>query len=138
MQMMAASSIQTVFLVDDNEVDLFVQRRFIEMKKYAGNIVTFTSPSKALEALTGNPAHVPGVLFLDLNMPMINGFEFLEQVREFSQDLFNRLRVVVLSSSNNQMDRERAFGNSNGIRFITKPVNSQGLEEKFNNLERRY
>jgi CheY-like chemotaxis protein len=138
MQMMAASSIQTVFLVDDNEVDLFVQRRFIEMKKYAGNIVTFTSPSKALEALTGNPAHVPGVLFLDLNMPMINGFEFLEQVREFSQDLFNRLRVVVLSSSNNQMDRERAFGFSNVIRFIPKPLTSQGLDEIFNNLERRY
>lgn len=133
--MMSVSSIQTVFLIDDNEVDLFVQKRFIEMKKFAGNIVTFTSPSKAFEALTDNPAQVPGILFLDLNMPMVNGFEFLEQIREYSQDLFNRLRVVVLSSSNNQMDRERAFAFSNVIRFIPKPLTSQGLDEVLRSMD---
>ncbi|MCW5912325.1 MAG: response regulator [Cyclobacteriaceae bacterium] len=127
--MVAAASIQTVYLVDDNEVDLFVQKRFIEMKKFAGNIITFSSPSKALEALTNNSAHLPGILFLDLNMPMLNGFEFLEQVRETSQELFNRLRVVVLTSSNSQADRDRAYSFSNVIRFIPKPLTSQGLDE---------
>ncbi|MBX2916487.1 MAG: response regulator [Cyclobacteriaceae bacterium] len=115
--------------MDDNEVDLFVQKRFIEMKKFAGNIVTFSSPSKALEALTNNPTHVPGILFLDLNMPMLNGFEFLERVREASEDIFNQLRVVVLTSSNSQLDRDRAFGFSNVIRFIPKPLTAQGLDE---------
>lgn len=137
MQMVAVRSFQTVFLVDDNEVDLFVQKRFIEMKQFAGNIVTFSSPSKALEALTSNPTHIPGILFLDLNMPMLNGFEFLERVRESSQDLFNRLRVVVLTSSNSQMDRDRAFSFSNVIRFIPKPLTAQGLDELLHNLDRR-
>lgn len=131
------NSFQTVFLVDDNEVDLFVQKRFIEMKKFAGNVVTFSSPSKALEVLTNNPGHVPGILFLDLNMPMLNGFEFLERVRESSEELFNRLRVVVLTSSNSQMDRERAFSFSNVIRFIPKPLTAQGLDELMNNLDHR-
>jgi len=137
MQMAVASSFQMVFLVDDNEVDLFVQKRFIEMKKFAGTIVTFSSPSKALEALTSNPTHIPGIIFLDLNMPMLNGFEFLERVRESSQDLFNRLRVVVLTSSNSQMDRDRAFSFSNVIRFMPKPLTVQGLDELLNNLDRR-
>ncbi|MBX2896241.1 MAG: response regulator [Cyclobacteriaceae bacterium] len=132
--MVAVSTFQTVFLVDDNEVDLFVQKRFIEMKKFADNIVTFSSPSKALEALTNNPAHVPGILFLDLNMPMLNGFEFLERVREKSQDIFNQLRVVVLTSSNSQFDRDRAFSFSNVIRFIPKPLTSQGLDELLSSL----
>lgn len=135
MQMVKVSSFQTVFLVDDNEVDLFVQKRFIEMKKFAGNIVTFSSPSRALEALTSNPAHIPGILFLDLNMPMLSGFEFLERVRESSEDLFNRLRVVVLTSSNSQLDRERAFSFSNVIRFIPKPLTAQGLDELLNNFD---
>jgi CheY-like chemotaxis protein len=132
--MVAVSTFQTVFLVDDNEVDLFVQKRFIEMKKFADNIVTFSSPSKALEALINNPAHVPGILFLDLNMPMLNGFEFLERVREKSQDIFNQLRVVVLTSSNSQFDRDRAFSFSNVIRFIPKPLTSQGLDELMSSL----
>jgi CheY-like chemotaxis protein len=127
--MVAAVSLPTVFLVDDNEVDLFVQKRFIEMKKFAGNIVTFTSPSKALEALLENPQQIPGIIFLDLNMPLLNGFEFLERVRDSSQDLFNRLRVVVLTSSNSQMDRDRASSFSNVIRFIPKPLTGQGLDD---------
>lgn len=135
MQMVKVNSFQTVFLVDDNEVDLFVQKRFIEMKKFAGNIVTFSSPSRALEALTSDPAHIPGILFLDLNMPMLSGFEFLERVRESSEDLFNRLRVVVLTSSNSQLDRERAFSFSNVIRFIPKPLTAQGLDELLNNFD---
>lgn len=132
MQMVAARSLQTVFLVDDNEVDLFVQKRFIEMRKFAGNIVTFSSPSKALEVLTSNPTQIPGILFLDLNMPMLNGFEFLERVRETSHEIFNQLRVVVLTSSNSQLDRDRAFSFSNVIRFIPKPLTSQGLDELLN------
>jgi two-component system nitrate/nitrite response regulator NarL len=135
--MVAVKSFQTVFLVDDNEVDLFVQKRFIEMKQFAGNIVTFSSPSKALEVLTSNPGHIPGILFLDLNMPMLNGFEFLERVRESSQELFNRLRVVVLTSSNSQMDRDRAFSFSNVIEFMPKPLTAQGLDELLNNLDRK-
>lgn len=135
MQMVATKPLQTVFLVDDNEVDLFVQRRFIEMKKFASTIVTFSSSSKALEALTNNPSNVPGILFLDLNMPMVNGFEFLEQVREVSQDLFNRLRVVMLTSSNSQSDRDRAFSFSNVVHFIPKPLTSQGLDELLNKLD---
>lgn len=137
MQMVAARSLQTVFLVDDNEVDLFVQKRFIEMRKFAGNIVTFSSPSKALEVLTSSPTQIPGILFLDLNMPMINGFEFLERVRETSHEIFNQLRVVVLTSSNSQLDRDRAFSFSNVIRFIPKPLTSQGLDELLNNLDRK-
>lgn len=132
--MVAARSLQTVFLVDDNEVDLFVQKRFIEMRKFAGNIVTFSSPSKALEVLTNNPTQIPGILFLDINMPMLNGFEFLERVRETSHELFNQLRVVVLTSSNSQLDRDRAFSFSNVIRFIPKPLTSQGLDELLNSL----
>lgn len=135
--MVAANSFQTVFLVDDNEVDLFVQKRFIEMKQFAGNIVTFSSPAKALEAITDNPNHLPGILFLDLNMPILNGFEFLERIRESSQDVFNRLRVVMLTSSNSQMDRERAYTFSNVVQFIAKPLTTQGLDDLLSNLDRK-
>ena len=135
--MVAVNPFQTVFLVDDNEVDLFVQKRFIEMKKFAGNILTFSSPSKALEALITNPNQVPGIIFLDLNMPLLNGFEFLERLRESSQELFNRLRVVVLTSSNSQLDRDRAFSFGNVIQFMPKPLTAQSLDELLTNLDRR-
>ncbi|MBX2898501.1 MAG: response regulator [Cyclobacteriaceae bacterium] len=127
--MVAALSLETVYLVDDNEVDLFVQRRFIEMRKFARNIVTFSSPSRALEAIVANPNQVPDILFLDLNMPMINGFEFLERLREASRQLSERLRVVVLTSSDSQRDRERALAFGNVVNFVPKPLTIQSLDE---------
>jgi two-component SAPR family response regulator len=133
---MVATFFQTVYLVDDNEVDLFVQKRFIEMKKFAGNIVTFSSPSKALETLVRDPAQIPGILFLDLNMPVLNGFEFLERVRDASPDLFNNLRVVMLTSSNSQSDRDRALSFSNVIQYIPKPLTTQGLDELMDTINR--
>jgi CheY-like chemotaxis protein len=123
-------SVQTAFLIDDSEVDLFVQKKFIEMRKFAGQVVTFSSPTQALEVLsTTKGSEVPGLVFLDLNMPLISGFEFLDRVREISTDVFGQMKVVILSSSNSRADHERAMSFDNVIRFISKPLTIQGLDD---------
>jgi two-component system, NarL family, nitrate/nitrite response regulator NarL len=122
--------VQTVFIVDDSEVDLFVQKKFIEMRKFAGKVVTFSSSTQALEVLSTSKAdEVPGLVFLDLNMPLISGFEFLDRIREISTDVFGQMKVVILTSSNSRADHERAMSFNNVIRFISKPLTEQGLDE---------
>lgn len=122
--------VQTAFIIDDSEVDLFVQKKFIEMRKFAGQVVTFSSPTHALEVLsTSKEADVPGLVFLDLNMPLLNGFEFLDRVREISTDVFGLMKVVILTSSNSRADHERAMSFNNVIRFISKPLTVQGLDD---------
>ncbi|MBL7871386.1 MAG: response regulator [Cyclobacteriaceae bacterium] len=122
--------VETAFIIDDSEVDLFVQKKFIEMRKFAGQVVTFSSPVQALEILRASKAgDVPELIFLDLNMPLLNGFEFLDRVREISTDVFGQMKVVILTSSNSSADHERAMSFNNVIRFISKPLTVQGLDD---------
>jgi CheY-like chemotaxis protein len=121
--------VQIAFLIDDSEVDLFVQKKFLEIRQFANQIVTFSSAKQALEVLTSGQDESPGIVFLDLNMPMVNGFEFLEQVRETSVTVFDQMRVVILTSSNSLLDRERAQSFNNVISFIPKPLTVQGLDD---------
>ncbi|MBK8292408.1 MAG: response regulator [Flammeovirgaceae bacterium] len=122
--------VEKAYLIDDSEVDLFVHKKFIELRHLANEIVTFTSPSQALEKMATIPDNeAPGILFLDLNMPIINGFEFLEKAKHISSDVFKRMRVVILTSSNSIADRERAQAFDNVISFIPKPLTVQGIDD---------
>jgi two-component system, NarL family, nitrate/nitrite response regulator NarL len=128
--MISQYPVQTAFIIDDSEVDLFVQKKFIEMRKFASQVVTFSSPTQALEVLSSSKAdEVPGLVFLDLNMPLINGFEFLDRIREISTDVIGNMKVVILTSSNSRADHERAKSFNNVIRFISKPLTVQGLDD---------
>lgn len=128
--MISEYPVQTAFIIDDSEVDLFVQKKFIEMRKFATHVVTFSSPTKALEVLSASKGgEVPGLVFLDLNMPLISGFEFLDRIREVSTDVFGQMKVVILTSSNSKADHDRAKSFKNVIRFISKPLTVQGLDD---------
>ncbi|MCU0419092.1 MAG: response regulator [Cyclobacteriaceae bacterium] len=119
---MFKTSVHTAFLIDDNEVDLFVQSKFIQLSQFASHIITFQSAKDALQALATSQA--PDIIFLDLNMPGMGGFDFLDQLR--SRPV--RPDVIILTSSNNQSDRERARTYGNVLDFVTKPLTMEGLE----------
>ena len=123
--------VQLAILIDDNDIDLFVQKRFIEMNHFASNVITFLSPIDALNYLAkanadGSPA---GVIFLDLNMPVMDGFGFLESLLEIPGQVAERTKVVVLTSSSSSSDREKASTYKNVFNFISKPLSTQCLAE---------
>jgi two-component system, NarL family, nitrate/nitrite response regulator NarL len=83
-----------------------------------------------LEVLSTSKAdEVPGLVFLDLNMPLISGFAVLDRIREISTDVFGQMKVVILTSSNSKADHDRAMSFNNVIRFISKPLTEEGLDE---------
>jgi len=125
-------SFETVFLIDDNEIDIFIQKRYIELSSFASQIITYNSPTKALEAFNRDHAKADinsaGLIFLDLNMPILNGFEFLEQLNGLSADFCDKFKVVILSSSNSEEDRKRAHEFPNVISFTSKPISVDELQ----------
>jgi len=136
--MMSVQPVQTAFLIDDSEIDLFIQKKFIEMRQFASNVVTFSSPTKALEVLTITPFdEAPGIIFLDLNMPIVNGFEFLERIKTISSGISNRIKVVILTSSGSSFDKERAKDYHNVISFISKPLTVQRLDELVHTMNQK-
>ncbi len=117
-------------LIDDSDIDLFIQRRFLEVYHFSEELVLYRSAEEALNWLRMlDGEQPPDVIFLDLNMPDVDGFSFLDNFAELPETIRSKSKIVVLTSSNNKKDKELAFLNQNVIQFITKPLKQADIEE---------
>jgi CheY-like chemotaxis protein len=119
-------------LVDDNDTDNFIHKRVIELTGFAKNIIVKNSGKSALEFLQSNKDNItslPDIIFLDINMPIVDGFVFLFEYENFPDHLKDKCKVVILSSSDNKRDIDRIVDNEYVINFITKPLSEEALED---------
>jgi two-component system, NarL family, nitrate/nitrite response regulator NarL len=122
--------VERAVLIDDSDIDLFIQRRFLEVYNFANNLIIYKSAEDALAWLkTISHESIPDLIFLDLNMPEVDGFSFLKQFKNLPEGVIKGCKVVVLTSSNSAKDREQAFSFPNVIQFITKPLKQSDLED---------
>ena len=121
-----------VMLVDDNETDNFISKRIIEITKFARNVIIKSSGKSALEYIgthRNDPSKLPDLIFLDINMPIVDGFVFLYEFEKFAEMVKNKCRVIILSSSDNKRDIDKIVNNDHVIKFITKPLTESELGE---------
>jgi response regulator RpfG family c-di-GMP phosphodiesterase len=121
------ASYHTCLLVDDNYIDNFVTRRLLESSKFAENIIVSESPIEAIKML-GDGSVKPDVIFLDIRMPLMSGFEFLEAYDKLSIDK-SSVKIFLLSSSFDPTDIKRSSDNKYITHFIHKPLSIKILEE---------
>lgn len=121
--------VDSAVLIDDSDIDLFIQRRFLEVYRFSKDLTSYQSAEEALEKLGGRAQNIPDVIFLDLNMPNIDGFGFLEGFQELPHEIRGKSKIVVLTSSNSQKDRAQAFSYHNVIQFVTKPLKKADLDD---------
>lgn len=115
-------------LVDDNEADNVYHEIMIRRAGFTGEVRVFESGADALDFLRADELSVPTCLFLDINMPQMDGFEFARQARPLLQDKPTML-VMMLTSSDAPQDRLRA-GDMPLIRgFVTKPLTRERVKE---------
>jgi len=127
---MAGTRVDKTILIDDSDIDLFIQRRFLEVYNFSEQLLQYKSAEEALNWLRKlNEDAAPDVIFLDLNMPEVDGFEFLKDFEELPEHITNKSKIVVLTSSNSSKDRDQVFENKNVIQFITKPLKQSDIEE---------
>ncbi|WP_372754247.1 response regulator [Mariniflexile sp.] len=128
--------IKNVMLVDDNKIDLFVSKKIIE--KYDENlrVIYYQNPLSALEYLQislrkNNLNHLtrPNVLFLDINMPECNGFEFLDKLSKMNSVETKNLKIYMLSSSLSLKDLNKAKSYSLCSGFINKSLTIEKFHE---------
>lgn len=124
--------IDLVMLVDDNDTDNFISKRIIEITEFANRVEVKNSGKSALEYLAENedrPENLPNIIFLDINMPVVDGFVFLYEFEKFRELVRTKCKVIILSSSDNKRDIDKIVNNNYVIKFITKPLTEDSLEE---------
>lgn len=124
--------IDLVMLVDDNDTDNFISKRIIEITKFSNNVVIKSSGKSALEYLEENKkdnVRLPDLIFLDINMPIVDGFVFLYEFEKFDNLIKDKCKVIILSSSDNKRDIDKIVNNDHVIKFITKPLTEIALDE---------
>ena len=127
-----STDIDLVMLVDDNDTDNFISKRIIEITKFASDVIIKNSGKSALEYLDehrNNPEKLPNIIFLDINMPIVDGFVFLYEFEKFQDLVKNKCKVIILSSSDNKRDIDKIVNNDHVIKFITKPLTEAALDE---------
>ncbi|MEY3342999.1 MAG: hypothetical protein RL090_683 [Bacteroidota bacterium] len=122
---------EQVLLVDDNEIDNFINERIISSSGFSANVTVKFSADAALEYLkevANDPSRIPDVIFLDLNMPVKDGFGFLEDYNNIDDAVKAKAKVIVLSSSISPDDINRASVNPHVYKYLNKPLSEKYLD----------
>jgi len=123
---------QIVMVIDDNPIDRFVVERIVLNLQYAKEVLSQDGARSAMEYLTENQNNldkIPSIILLDINMPEIDGFGFLDMFEGLNDDIKAHCKIVMLTSSMNDKDYNRAFSYKSVINFLHKPLSEEKLKE---------
>lgn len=119
--------IKKTYIIDDDSIFVFVLKKLLEKHQGFGKVVDFKNGNEALELLFDEKAGLPCVILLDLNMPLIDGWQFLEELQK--SDIAQKIKVFIMSSSIDFNDIEKSKKYSIVQDFISKPINHEKLNK---------
>ena len=125
-------------IIDDDTIYHFILTSIINKYKLAESILSFLDGEKAIQYLTENKMNnekIPDVLFLDVNMPIMDGWMFIEEYARIKTDITKKTLVFMLSSSANPIDIERAEKISEISNYIIKPINLEEVKIIFDSYK---
>lgn len=120
----------TVMLIDDSFIDLKINSKLISITKIFDEIITCQSGEEALIYLKQrkDAQLLPNFILLDIQMPDMDGFEFLEQFKKLPQTITDRCKVAMLSSTLDFGDIKRAEANQYVVKLLKKPLSITDLK----------
>ena len=122
----------SVYTMDDDPIDCLIAQKIISSSFEHCKLTLFHSPTKALETLKElareKPSAFPGCIFLDINMPLMNGFAFLDHLMCLPAQIIKETAVFMLSSSISAEDISKAMDYKVVNTYFSKPLTSKVLE----------
>lgn len=133
--MFLMTKLRSVVLIDDNETTSFLNNRLLGRLEVADVVKTFSRADEAFEQIWGRaalngdvPEDVPELVFVDLKMPGINGFEFLEMYSRLPESVQQKTVMAVLTTSMHAADTVRVAVHPN-VEYLTKPLTEEKMQK---------
>ena len=114
-----------VFIIDDDSIHQRIAQIMIEKHQLFDHYTSFTDAEKAIAFIKENKSNdhvLPDVILLDLNMPVIDGWDFLDLFEKFRQEIKKVIRIFIVTSSVDENDIVRSKAYSSVTGFISKPL----------------
>jgi len=131
---MAGKKYFSVMLIDDNEIDNLINQKIIEASNICNNVYVHTGAKSAIEFLKNIeklPDHsakiLPDIVFLDIDMPLMDGFQFLDLFDKLKPETKAKCKIVMLTSSINPQDISKSKNYQYVKKYINKPLTQQNL-----------
>jgi len=126
---------KSVMLIDDNEIDNLINQKMIEAANICEHIFTYSGAKSAIEFLKNMekvasvaPIVIPEIIFLDIDMPLMDGFQFLDQFDKLNAETKKTCRIVMLTSSINPQDVNKSKDYDYVKKYINKPLTQENLK----------
>lgn len=130
--------LKTIVLIDDDEATNFWHKIILEKNNSSKEIAVFSKADQALEYLKSPDPNgalpVPELIFLDLNIPGMTGWHFLEHYKHLPKAQKEKIKIVVLTTSLNPSDEARANSLEDVAIFQSKPLSKMRLKSILNQL----
>jgi len=127
---------ETVMIIDDNTIDLYVCSRMIIKNNFGKKVLQYSVATEALKYLQDNQknfSELPQVIFVDIYMPIMSGFEFMAEYDKLPPALKEHCKVHIISSTIDNEDIVKSLTNNNVVSFQVKPITKEFLDRIMTN-----
>jgi CheY-like chemotaxis protein len=121
---------KSAIIIDDTEIDQFISKKILQVAGFAEKVICYGSALDALRFLETNSTNIemlPEIIFLDIRMPVMDGFGFLEVFEKLPESVHHQCTILMLSSSLDPQDVKRANSNRFVYKFLNKPLSVEQL-----------
>ncbi|MFD1094409.1 response regulator [Salegentibacter chungangensis] len=128
--------VELACIIDDDKIYVNLVKKIIEIKKLSENLLVYKNGKEALDYFKNNlekmsEDRLPDIIFLDLNMPVMDGWEFLNEFVKIKNNFDKKITLYVVSSSIDPRDLERAKSFNLVTDYLIKPIELKKFEKIF-------